>query len=178
MHLHVWETRSLIFFLRVSHTCLRVSICVTSLIHICDMSREYAWHDTHVNDSGHTYEWFISHIYEWFISHIRMICGVSSQALATWLTNMCDMVHLHCDMDYCNVWHSILPFVTCLMDICDMTHGNVWRDSIKSVKWCRSREGVTWLNDMRDMTHWNVWHDSSTCVTWLNDMRDMTNRNV
>ena len=307
MHLHAWETRSLIFFWRVSHTCFRDSICVTRLIHMCDMSHQYAWldllicvtylydslkcatwpmsmcarlihmcnmwhicmcntmhvcvrsesltdlssthvwyelficisshvkdrcvvyewfmnhsyvchmylilmihiihymnpihtyerfmsfitwildmwcirmiHFTHVNDSCHIYEWFISHIctYEWFISHIRMICGVYSQALAIWLTNMCDMVHWHCDRAYQHVWHSSLTCVTWLIDICDMTHCNVWCDSIKCVTWCRSREGVTWLTDMCDITHWNVWNDSPTRVTRLNDMRDMTNWNV
>ena len=73
------------------HTCIYVwDVCVTWLIHMCDMTHSSVWHDsltfwarcisscpksqwvmshiwmshvTHMNESCHTYEWVMSHIH-------------------------------------------------------------------------------------------------------------------
>ena len=65
-------------------------ICVTWLIHMCDMTHSYVWHDS-----------FMTHSYVW---HDSFIC-------VTWLIHMCDMTHSWlirmCDikMTYSYVWH-------------------------------------------------------------------------
>jgi len=61
---------------------------VTWLIHMCDMTHSYVWHDSficvtwliHMCDKTHSYVW-----------HDSFIC-------VTWLIHMCDMTHSY-------VWH-------------------------------------------------------------------------
>ena len=63
-------------------------ICVTWLIHMCDMTNSYVWHDSficvtwliHMCDMPHSYVW-----------HDSSIC-------VTWLIHTCDMTHSY-------VWH-------------------------------------------------------------------------
>jgi len=133
------------------------SICVTWLIHMRDMTRPYVWHDSSI-----CVTWLIAlsrHVTaddelcdmtRWYVWHDSWIC-------VTWLVDMCDMTQL----------------------ICDVTHGHMWRDLLICVTWliwC-----VTW-------THPYVLHDPSpslgmlllttSCVTWLIHMCDMTHEYV
>ena len=130
-------------------------ICVTWLIHMCDMTHPYmwpgtymcVWHDSficttclihkcvtwliHMHDRTHSYVW-----------HDSFICVAG-------LIHMCGMTHSH-------VWHDSFICVTWLIHMCDMTHSYMWLDSFIC---------VTWLIHMCDMTHSYVWHDSFMCVT-------------
>ena len=86
-HSHVW----------MSHSCVwhGLFICVTGLIHMCDMIHAYVWHDScicvtwliHMCDMTHSYVW-----------HDSIIC-------VTWLNHMCDMTHAWCALFLRCVWH-------------------------------------------------------------------------
>ena len=98
-------------------------ICVTWLIHLCDVNRSYAWHDSFV-----CVTWLINHSYA---CHDSFIC-------VTWLFHMCAMTHSYvwhgsfirvtkslsqthadstCDLESLNscVWHAAVICVTCLI---------------------------------------------------------------
>ena len=119
-------------------------MCVTWLIHVCDMTYSHVWHDA-------------------FMSHDVSCPMVAILRCVTWLIHVCDLTH-SC------VWHDVFMCVTwriyeswCELphgghsEVCDMTHSCVWR----------------WLIHVCDMTHSCVWHDSFMCVTWLIYMCDM-----
>jgi len=86
-----------------------VCVCVTWLIHMCDVTHSYVWHDSFM-------------CVPWFIH----IC-------VTWLIHMCDVTHLHvwrdsfinetwpihmCDMTHWYVRHDSLICVTWLIHMC------------------------------------------------------------
>jgi len=119
-------------------------MCVTWLIHVCDMTYSHVWHDA-------------------FMSHDVSCPMVAILRCVTWLIHVCDLTH-SC------VWHDVFMCVTwriyeswCELphgghsEVCDMTHSCVW----------------LWLIHVCDMTHSCVWHDSFMCVTWLIYMCDM-----
>jgi len=115
LHIHVWHD---------------AFICVTWLIHMCDVTHSYVRHDsliyiTHTCDKTHSYEWHDSFIRETWLIHTwrdSFIC-------ATWLTN------------------------TWLIHTWDMTHSYMARhDSF-------IRE-TRLIHIWRDMTHSYVRHDS------------------
>ena len=88
--------------------------CGTWLIHMCDMTHWYVWHDSflcvtwliHMCDMTHSYVW-----------HDSFIC-------VTWLIHMCDMTHSYVwhDSFICAayVWYDSFIYVTWLI--------NVWPD--------------------------------------------------
>jgi len=105
----------------MTHSCVWHDsfMCVTWLIHVCDMTHAMcdmthscAWHDSvkcvtwlsHVCDMTHSYVW-----------HDSFIC-------VTWLIHVCDMTHSYS-------WHDSFICVTWLFHVCDMTHSCVWHDS-------------------------------------------------
>jgi len=75
-------------------------ICVTWLIHMCDMTHSYVWH--------------VTHLYMW---HDSFIC-------VTWLIHMCDMWRIPtCDMTHSYAGHDSfihMSLMTCVS--CDKTH--------------------------------------------------------
>ena len=108
-------------------------ICVTWLIHVCDMTHSYVWHDSSMTtfskislDMTHSRVW-----------HDSFIC-------VTWL--------IHDDLFADLLRHDSFMCVTQFVHMCNMTHLYVWHDSSKR---------VTWLIHMWDMTHSYVWRDSS-----------------
>ena len=93
-------------WIRTTHPCVwhDSSMCVTWLIHVCDMTHPCVWHDSsmcvtwliHVCDMTHPCVW-----------HDSSMC-------ATWLIHACDMTH-PC------VRHDSSMRVTWLIHVCDMT---------------------------------------------------------
>ena len=63
-------------------------ICVTWLIHMCDITHSYVWHDSFICVTWLIHMCDITHAYVW---HDSFIC-------VTWLIHMCDMTHSY-------VWH-------------------------------------------------------------------------
>jgi len=95
-------------------------ICVTWLIHMCDMTHSYVWHDS-------------SNGCSWLYENGSFTC-------VTWLIHMCDMTHpmdvVRCmGMTHSYVWHDSFVCVTWLIHMCDMTHSYVWHDSFICVTW-------------------------------------------
>ena len=86
------------------------------LIHMCDMTHSYVWHDSftcvtwliHMCDMTHSCVW-----------HDSFTC-------VTWLIHMCDMTHSH-------VWHHL----------CDMTHSHVCHNIATSLIHTCVQERVT-----------------------------------
>ena len=68
---------------------------VTWLIHICDMTHSYVWHDSFI-------------CVTWYVWHNSFIS-------VTWLIHMCDTTHSY-------VWHDSFTCAACLIQMCDMTH--------------------------------------------------------
>ena len=106
-------------------------ICVTWLIHTCDMTRLYVWKGearnlssllVHMRGTTHSYVW-----------HDSFIC-------LTWLIHMYDMTHSY-------VWHVSFICMTWLIHMGDMTRAHVWHDTCTC---------VTWHSYTRDMTHGHV----------------------
>jgi len=158
-------------------------ICVTWLIHMCDMTHSYVRHDSficvtwliHMCDMTHSYVWHDSFIcatwliYVWHDSFIRV----------TWLIHTCDLSRLRVG------GHQVRQFrpfffrfirVTWLYYMCDMilsyARDMTWRDSFIR---------VTLLMCVCDTSYSCVWHDSMPwvawyilCATWLRYSGDMT----
>jgi len=166
-------------------------ICVTWLIHMCDMTHSHVWHDsfTYVTwpirmcGTTHSYVWHdssicvtwlihmcdVAHSHMWHGSFICVtwlihVCDMT-HSYVTWLIHMCDMTLHMCDMTHSYVWHGSFTCVTWLIHMCDMTHSHMWHDSFVC---------VAWLIHMCDMAHPHVWHDSFICVTWLMTSRHTT----
>ena len=83
-------------------------ICVTCLVHMCDMTRSYVWYDPSMCDMTHLYSYVhmcdMTRSYAW---HNSFIC-------VSWHVHVCDMTH---------------PCATWLIYMRDMTHANVWLDT-------------------------------------------------
>jgi len=125
-------------------------ICVTWLIHTCDMTYSSVWHDSGqwIYSSGN----FI-HLYLWYDSFMCLI----------WLIRICDMTHSH-------VWHDWGLWT--YMRGGSLSTTNAWLASL--CVWYDSFVRVTWLIHVCDVTHAYVWRDSFVFVTWLIHMCDMT----
>ena len=112
-------------------------ICVTWLIHVCDMTHSYVWHDSficvtwliHICDVTHSYAWHDSFTCDMTHSHVRydsFICATS-------------LIHVCCDSFICltwpiHMWHNSFK--------CDMTHSYAWHDSLLCDM---TRSYVPWL---------------------------------
>ena len=81
-------------------------ICVTWLVHMCDMT----WL-IHMCDTSHQY-----------VRRDSFVC-------VTWLIHMCDMTHLHWVTRFIHMGrHPTRSSVTWLIHMCDLTHSYVWHD--------------------------------------------------
>ena len=76
-------------------------MCVTRLIHMCDMTHSYVRHDSFICVTWLIHMCDMTHSYVW---HDSFIC-------VTWLIHMCDMTHSY-------VWHDSFIFATWLIHIC------------------------------------------------------------
>ena len=105
----------------VSHWCLRHDslVCVTTLIHVCNVMNSRVWHDSfmcvasikHVSDLNHS-----------------CVCRHESCMCVTWLIHVYDMTHSR-------VSHYSFMCVTCLIYVCAMTHSCVCHDLFMYVPW-------------------------------------------
>jgi len=165
-------------------------ICVTWVIHMCDMSRLHVWHDsfiydlthtystlqhtaTHCNTLQHTHVWHESFILTWLtrvtprsstarlIRIVIIICYQRSDK--TWLINTCGMTHSYETwlIHTCDMTRSC---ETCLIHMCDVTHSHeTWL--IHMCDMTHSHE--TWLIHTCDRSHPYVSYASFIRVTWL-----------
>jgi len=119
-------------------------MCVTWLIHVCDVTHSCVWRDSfmcvtwliHVCDSFTC----VTHSYVW---HDSFTC----------VTHSC-------------VWHDSFRSRAWLIQVCDMTQSFVWELDVQSHLMDSCTCG-TWLTQVCDMAHSCVWHDSFMCVTWF-----------
>jgi len=106
-------------------------ICVTWLIHMCDMTHPYVCDLTYayVCDLTHVYLWGMTHPYVYhdsfiFMRHDSFICVTwLIHIYEAWLIHKGNMTHLH-------VWPDLFVCVTWLIHMCDMTISHVWHDSL------------------------------------------------
>jgi len=141
----------------MTHSCVWHGsfLCLTWLIHVCDMTHSYVWHDS------------------FCVWHDSLIC-------LTWLIHVCDMTHSYVWTHSC-VWHDSFICVTWLIHLCDITHPFVWHDSLTRVTdsficdmtpststlmWHDTFTSMTWLLKMYDMTPSHVQHCSFVCRNW------------
>jgi len=135
-------------------------ICVTWLVHMCDMARLYVYGLTRS-----------------YVRHDAFICvaWLIHKDVAKVLPWDAPAAPARCDMTRSCVWHDSFICVTWLLHVCYM--------------WCISLICVTWLIHMYDMRHshvqndwstnaeevcWKLWHNSFVCVTQLIQMwRDL-----
>ena len=143
-HMNTWTRMSIACgVLKSRFTSLTSNACVTWLIHMCDMTHSYVWHDSFTCVNCLIHVWDISHsIWEMRKSHCTPF---TSRACVTLLIHVCDTTHPY-------VWHDSFICVTWLIHTCDMTHSNVTYSKSRFI--C-----VTWLVHMCDVTHSYVWHD-------------------
>jgi len=139
-------------------------MCVTWLIHTCDVTHSCVWRDSFIRVT-------------WLIH----VCDVTHSCV-TWLIHTCDVTHsCVCDVTHswvtrrrttwaetC-VWRGPFKYVTWVMYVCNITHSYVRRDTFMCDTMAHDANWdvcVMWLVHMCDMTHLHTWHDSFTCVTW------------
>ena len=107
-------------------------ICVTWLIHMCDMTHPYVWHDSF------TYLTYTILVYEFNMTHLRVWLDVF--IFVTWLIHGFDRT-----ISY--VWHDSFTCVTWPIQMYDMTYCNMYHDiSIRDMTqtiWTMSR-ALTW----------------------------------
>jgi len=118
-------------------SCLQ-HLCVTWLIHMCDMTYSCVWRYAFV-------------CWTWLVCMCDMTHSPDPCVLVESWAPICDMTHSY-------VWRDSIVSVTWLVRTCDMTHSYMSHDSFVC---------VTWLIRMNDMTHSYKWHDSFVCVTRL-----------
>jgi len=128
-------------------------MCVTWLIHMCDVTHSYVWRDSFI-----CVTWLIhmcvtcliqmcdvTHSYVWRVSFICVM----------WLIHMCDVSHPY-------VWRDSFICVTWLIHMCackmKRTMKSAWRREPDQKS--RPATCVTWLIHICDMTHSCVWHES------------------
>jgi len=136
--------------------------------HIYKLVMAYIWmsHGTHMNESCHTYERFITHRGRTSTPHSASTYATSKHTIQTQLLSALTLSDSRCS------WREVFICASWLVCMCHMAHSHVWHTH--SYVWHDSFICVTWLIHMCDMTNSYVWHDSFICVTWLIRMCDMT----
>jgi len=123
-----------------SSMCVMTCICVTWLIHICDVTHSYVRHDSFECATWRIHMCNMTHPY---VRHDSFIC-------ATWLIHMCDMTHdvtqtspilvnFHSHMCISSVRHDSFICATWLIHMCDMTHSYVRHVSFICATWLMTR---------------------------------------
>jgi len=119
-------------------------ICVTWLIHTCDMTHSYVWHDSSICVTWLIHMCDVTPSQVWHDSFVCVAwCGHDC---------LCDMTHSHvwCDLFTCVTF----IFVTWLLHMRDITHSYVWRDLFRRVT-CQN--GNTRKEIHHANSRWNVW---------------------
>ena len=142
-------------------------ICVTWLIHMCEMTHSYVWHDWFIRVTWLTHVCDMTHLYgchDWFIR-------------VTWLIHKCGMTDscvCH-DSFICVTWLiSFVPRFTCSQctsqsHMCDMTHSYVLHHAFIRVSWMIHKFGMTDSCVCHNSHVLNV-DGEVICVTWLTHM--------
>jgi len=173
-------------------------VCVTWLIHICDMTRidAYAYsffdatgklvcHDSLICVSWLPHMCVVTHSYAWHDSSIYVTWLVLMPTPILFLMRLARW----CVMTPSYVCHDWFICVSWLIRMCDMAHPYMWRDSYWYPRYpsldatgalvCHdSLICVSWLPHMCVMTPSYVCHDSLIFVSWLRDMRVMIHVHV
>jgi len=109
-------------------------MCVTLLIHTCDVPHSYAWRASFIRGK------WLTQSYVWRGPFICVTC----------LIHVCDMPHscvtclIHrCDAPHSYVWHESFIRGKWLTHMCDMTHSYVWHDSFM----CNMTHSYRWGHD-------------------------------
>ena len=140
-----------------SHAQHDSCLCVTRLMHVCDMTHVYAWHDsftcaTWLMPCTCTFEKIVGSTTLFYVRNVY--AGQDSFTCATWL--------MPCT---CTFEQIVSPTT-----LIHMTHFYVWW-SFTSVTWlffCTcSLEQIVVPTTLIYMTYFHVRWDSFTCVTWL-----------
>ena len=132
-------------------------ICVTWLIHMCDMTHTCTTAAYIIRDGWLMHESCHTRLY---MRHDSFICVKLIHICMTWRIHMWDVTHS------CVTYTSCMPLERgWSRHICNMTHSYVWHDSFIS---------VPWRIHIYDMTHSYVWHGAFTCATRLFDMCGVT----
>jgi len=124
-----------------AYVCVRVMSRVHMYVwHWWVMSHIWMSHVTHMNESCHKYQWVMPHICVTLMSHVTGLMLYLEQSChayrwvmshvwtshpfirATWLIDMCDMIHSHVchDSSICVAW---------LIHMCDIAHSYARSDS-------------------------------------------------
>ena len=134
----------------LTHSYARPNImCAIWLIHKCDMTHEIAHGITALSTCYIHYEhWQLCDKTQSYVWHDAFIC-------VTWRIHMCDMTHSY-------GWHGSHSCVTWLIYMCDMTQSAA----------CHNSSNRAWDHGLRYLLHTlrtlaHVWYDSFICVTWL-----------
>ena len=131
-------------------------MCVTWLIHMCEMNHSYARMRLRLRGGVAPCVWWKS-----------FMC-------VTWLIHMCDMTHSHvwpdsficvtwlihmCDMPHPHVWHDSFICVTRFISMYPMTHSYVWHDSLSLIL-----DGTLWV----EVPHYGLRCHASPFEGWNN----------
>ena len=126
-------------------------ICVTWVIHMCDMTHSHSWHVSFMCVTGLMYTCVTTYSHVWRFSFFCVTKRI-----------------LTCDMSDAYMWHDSFMCVAWLFHVCDMTPSCVWHDSFMCVTWCLH---------VCDMTHSYVPWIKCTCwmiffPVWMIDFLD------
>jgi len=126
---------------RVGH---HVSMCAAWIIHICDMTHSYVWHDSFIcrwderGDVSHT--WMKScPMCEWVMSHMRMShVSYGNESCLMWMKScaICEWVMSH-------VWISRVSHVNEVMSHVSRSHVPYANESCLICEWVMSHMGMS-----------------------------------
>ena len=138
-------------------------ICVTCLIHTCDMPRSYTWHaSSFFFRTTHSHTQYITSLICGWVWHDHFLP-------VTWLITLW---HVLFSLFHPYVWHDPFTCVTHHILARDVTCAYAWHDSFMRVTrrayaWHDSIMCVTCIFHSCDMPHSCVWHDSFIHMTWF-----------
>ena len=105
-------------------------ICVTWLIHMCDMTHSFVWRDSFICGTWRKalYLNTFSNAREASSRHRLVSVWHDSFICVPWRIHMCSMTHSY-------VWHDSSICVTWLIHVCDMSHAYASHDSLICGAW-------------------------------------------
>jgi len=156
-------------------------MCVTWLIHVCDMTYSCVWHDSltcviwliHMCDMTHSCVTWLIHMWDMTHSYV----GYDSFICVTWLIHMCDMTHSYVRHDSFSVtwlvWHdSFMRNLTLLLAChasCVIWLFQTWHASYH-MKWL-SFHIILSRNDKTSVLS-NRTHFGVTWEKWLSELQN------
>jgi len=189
------------------HVCHDSFICVSWLIHMCDMTHPYLWHDIfnqHTVHNVHICDMTRHVTCEWVMSHMNESCHIWTSHVTYMLYITCEasILHMH-TQKWCpkkngaNVTNSIIAemprtllswkWLIHIGHVTDVVWHDAHTEMSRTLLSQRCHELYYHSNDSFilatsqtscDMTHTHVWHDSHVCVTWRIHTCDMTHTYV